>query len=319
MTHFNRLIGRSAEIQQLINTASMIAATDVTVLIEGATGTGKELVARAIHSASPRHEQAFIAVNCAALPEALIESQLFGHKKGAFTGADSDHKGFVQQAEQGTLFLDEIGELPLALQAKLLRFLEYGECQRLGDSLPLKTNVRILAATNRNLQQQVQEGAFRQDLYYRLNIVPVRLPELASRTDDIKLLAQHFLKVLSQQYQLPQPSFSASAMRKLQQHAWPGNVRELKNLCESLLILLQGNNIDEANLPLQFHAASASASTSATDFVLSPKGIKLDELEIDLLKQSLQLSSGNKTRAAGLLGITRDVFLYRLKKYSITS
>ncbi len=315
MNHFSKLIGQSAELQQLINTASMIAGAEVTVLIEGATGTGKELLARALHSASMRNQQNFVAVNCAALSETLAESQLFGHRKGAFTGADSDHAGFVKQAENGTLFLDEIGELPLSIQSKLLRFIEYGECQRLGDNAPVQSNVRIIAATNRDLLQQVKNGEFREDLYFRLKVVPMELPSLHQRVEDIPLLIEHFMSQLSSQHQLPKPKLTKAALKQLQQYRWPGNVRELRNLCESLLLLLQGRAIDESNLPMHIN----STCTDSAPFKLPVSGIKLDELEVDLLHQALQASSGNKSRAARLLGISRDVFLYRLKKYAISA
>ncbi len=315
MNHFSQLIGCSAELQQVINTAGMIAVTDATVLIEGATGTGKELLARALHESSSRNKQHFVAVNCAALPESLVESQLFGHKKGAFTGADRDHSGFVQQAESGTLFLDEIGELSLAVQAKLLRFIEYGECQRVGDNKPLKTNVRIIAATNRDLQQQIKNGEFREDLYYRLKVVPLELPTLAQRRQDIPYLVKHFFSELSNQHGLSVPKISSAAIKKLQHYPWPGNVRELRNLCESLLILLQGKTIEESNLPPHIH----QIQTESCGFKLPSTGIRFDELEVDLLHQALEASSGNKSRAARLLGISRDVFLYRLKKYEISA
>lgn len=313
MNHFAQLIGHSAELQQVVNTAGILSNTDVTVLIEGDTGTGKELFARAIHKSSPRAKQAYVTVNCAALPEALAESQLFGHKKGAFTGAESEHKGYVQEAEGGTLFLDEIGELSLAIQAKLLRFIEYGECQQLGATQAIKSNVRIVAATNRDLLAQVTKGEFRQDLYYRLSIVPLQIPSLQQRCSDVTLLVEHFLSTLAQQHGLAIPTVSPSALKKLKQYDWPGNVRELRNLCESLLVLLQGKAIEESNLPR--HITSSPAATS--QFKLPNSGIVLDELEVDFLNQALQATGGNKSRAARMLGMSRDVFLYRLKKYEI--
>ncbi len=313
MSHFSQLIGQSAVLQQVLNTAGIIANTDVTVLIEGDTGTGKELLAQALHKSSRRHQRDFVAVNCAALPEALAESQLFGHKKGAFTGADNDQLGFVQQAEAGTLFLDEVGELSLAIQAKLLRFIEYGECQRLGDSQPTKSNVRIVAATNRDLQSQVSKGEFREDLYYRLKVVPLELPSLQQRVDDVPVLIKHFVNSLAQQHGISVPSVSKAAIKQLQQYNWPGNVRELRNLCESLVVLLQGKNIEASNLPAHISAKPVEK----IGFKLPVSGIKMDELEVDLLNQALQASAGNKSHAARMLGITRDVFLYRLKKYAI--
>lgn len=314
MSHFAQLIGQSAELQQVLNTARIISNTDVTVLVEGTTGTGKELLTQALHNASPRSDKAYIAVNCAALPESLAESQLFGHRKGAFTGADEDHCGFAQRAEGGTLFLDEVGELSLSVQAKLLRFIEYGECQRLGDSQPLKSNVRIIAATNRDLFKQVANGEFREDLYYRLKVIPLTLPALQQRLEDIPLLTQHFLSSLAEKHGLPVPNISKAAIKKMKQYGWPGNIRELRNLCESLLVLLQGNAIEETNLPP--HIISYMPQSSG--YKLPSAGIKMDELEVDLLNQALQATAGNKSRAAKMLGITRDVFLYRLKKYSIS-
>jgi len=313
MSYFSELIGDSAELQQVVNTASIISGTDVTVLIEGDTGTGKELLAQALHKASIRRHQPLVTVNCASLPESLVESQLFGHRKGAFNGAEADHCGFAQQAEGGTLFLDEVAELPLSIQSKLLRFIEYGEYQRLGDSRSSKSNVRIIAATNQNLQNQVDKGKFREDLFYRLKVVPLTLPSLVQRLDDIPLLVKHFFAVLSKQHEIATPSISKEAISRLRCYNWPGNIRELRNLCESLLILLQGKVIEESNLPP--HIASYTPEQSG--FKLPATGIKLDELEVDLLNQALQATAGNKSRAARMLGITRDVFLYRLKKYSI--
>jgi len=289
MSHFAQLIGQSAVLQQVLNTAGIIANTDVTVLIEGDTGTGKELLAQALHKSSPRHQHDFVAVNCAALPEALAESQLFGHKKGAFTGADNNQMGFVQQAEAGTLFLDEVGELSLAIQAKLLRFIEYGECQRLGDSQPTKSNVRIVAATNRDLQSQVSKGEFREDLYYRLKVVPLELPSLQQRVDDVPVLIKHFVNSLAQQHGISVPSVSKAAIKQLQQYNWPGNVRELRNLCESLVVLLQGKNIEESNLPAHINAKPVEKSGCK----LPVSGIKMEELEVDLLNQALKETAGN--------------------------
>ena len=324
MNHFEHIIGRSAELQQLLNTASIISQTDVTVLIEGDTGTGKELLARAMHAASSRAAKPFIAVNCAALtglPEMLTVAQLFGHKQGVQAdlvgaeipqaAADSEQVGFIQQSDGGTLFLDEVGELSLAVQARLLGFIEHGEYQRSTES---RSDVRIVASTSCDLQQQVTNGEFREDLFYRLNVIPLSVPSLIKRAEDIPLLGQHFMALLAKQHNLPEAKFSKAAINKLKQYEWPGNCRELRNLCESLLLLLQGRAIDEMNLPA--YISSARVSTGSA-FKLPASGIKLDELEVDLLHQALQATAGNKSRAARMLGITRDVFLYRLKKYSI--
>ena len=313
MKNFQQLIGEAAEFQSVIRSAQIVAATDVTVLIEGATGTGKEVLAEALHTVSRRADKPFITINCAALPESLVESELFGHKKGAFTGADTDQPGYIRQAEGGTLFLDEIGELPINVQAKLLRFIEYGECQRLGDSKPQKIDVRLIAATNRDLKSQVAEGLFRDDLYYRLKIVPLELPTLQQRQGDIVLLARYFIKQLASQYGLDAPVFSSSALKLMHAYAWPGNIRELRNMCERLVVLLPGQNITEHNLPLEM----SQPVSSRNGFRLPVDGVNLENLEVDLIHQALGLSHGNKSRAARLLGISRDAFLYRLKKYAI--
>ncbi|MCW9014266.1 MAG: sigma-54 dependent transcriptional regulator [Gammaproteobacteria bacterium] len=314
MSDVQTLIGESVEFQAVMRSAQIVAATDVTVLIEGDTGTGKEVLAQEVHRSSQRADKPFITINCAALPEQLVESELFGHVKGAFTGAVTDQPGYIRQAEGGTLFLDEIGELPVSVQAKLLRFIEYGECQRVGDALPRKIDVRLIAATNRDLQQNVKEGRFRDDLYYRLKIVPLELPPLKTRGSDIKLLANHFMTSISRQHNLAQPTFSASALKYLQNYSWPGNIRELRNLCERLVVLLPGQKIEVTNLPVEH---TQQNQTAQGDFRLPSSGVNLDELENDLIRQALGMTQGNKSRAARLLGISRDAFLYRLKKHAI--
>jgi len=281
-------------------------------LITGESGTGKEWVAKAIHQSSPRKQHPFITVNCAALPETLAESLLFGHRKGSFTGADQAQTGLIAAADSGTLFLDEIGELPLNLQAKLLRFLESGEILPLGEVHPRRVDVRVLAATHRNLERESQAGKFRPDLYYRLNVMPIELLALRERPEDIELLSQHFLNIFSKQHQLAKASLTRDAVKTLQQYAWPGNVRELKNTCERLSILLAGQVIAKANLPQQLHS---SVSTNLSRLTLPAEGVNLDALERDLLQQALEKSQQNKTQAARLLGISRDALNYRLKKY----
>jgi transcriptional regulator with PAS, ATPase and Fis domain len=313
MQVFEQIIGESAEIQSVLRSAEIVAATDVTVLIEGDTGTGKELLAQAIHQASGRADKPFITINCAALPEALVESELFGHRKGAFTGAVDNQIGYIKQAEGGTLFLDEISELSLSVQAKLLRFIEYGECQRVGESRPQNVDVRLIAASNQNLQQLAEQGEFRRDLYYRLKIVPLELPSLRQRDGDIKRLAAYFLGRLADQHGLSAPRLDASALNRLQQYGWPGNIRELRNMCERLVVLLPGQTISASNLPLDVQVTQ----TTGDVFSLPSDGVKLEHLEHDLLRQALQRTAGNKSRAARLLGISRDAFLYRLKKHRI--
>ena len=311
MKNTTKIMGQSAELQALLRATDIIAATDVTVLIEGETGTGKELLARQVHRQSQRAEQTFVVLNCAALNDELAESALFGHKKGSFTGALEHHDGYIKQAQGGTLFLDEIAELSPAIQAKILRFIEYGECQRLGDKEIQHYDVRIVAATNRSLQAEVAAGHFRQDLFYRLQVVPLAIPSLQQRRDDIILLAKHFIHSSATQHQLIAPTLSRSAKNKLTQYHWPGNIRELRNCCERLVILLSGQKITENNLPFDIQ------QTNSSDYQLPVAGVKLDQLEADLMQQALSRTSGNKSRAARLLGLSRDAFLYRLKKYSV--
>ncbi len=309
MNAFKNLIGQSAEIQAVIRSAQIVAATDVTVLIEGDTGTGKELMAKAIHMCSNRVDKKFITLNCAALPEALAESELFGHKKGAFTGAITDQPGYAKQAEGGTLFLDEISELSLSVQAKLLRFIEYGECQRVGDSNPQRVDVRLIAASNCDLRKHVKDGLFREDLYYRLKVVPLELPTLQQRSKDICILAEYFINDFSSQHKLPKPELTKAAIKQIESYSWPGNVRELRNMCERLVVLLPGQKITEKNLPLETQVKAKESK----GFVLPSEGIDLEYLENDLMRQALDATKGNKSRAARLLGISRDAFLYRLK------
>lgn len=311
MSDSHEILGQSAELQALLRSAQMIAATDVTLLIEGETGTGKELIAQHVHKMSPRNTEKFVVINCAALNNNLAESALFGHKKGSFTGATGDHCGYIEDANNGTLFLDEIGELSLSIQAKILRFIEYGECQRVGENNIHKYNVRIIAATNRDLQKQVEKSEFRKDLFYRLQIVPLKVPELKQRQGDIILLANYFIEKVAEQYQLAAPVLQRSAIDVLRTYSWPGNVRELRNFCERLVILLSGQKITDKNLPADFKQTKQSA------FQLPSMGVKLDTLEADLMQQALIRSNGNKSKAARLLGLSRDAFLYRLKKYAL--
>ncbi|HYE34463.1 sigma-54 dependent transcriptional regulator [Methylocaldum sp.] len=312
---FNKLIGQSPNFEALLRSARMIAATDVTVLVVGETGTGKEVLAHALREHSPRANKPFITLNCAALPEALAESELFGHRKGAFTGAVSGQIGRLQAADGGTVFLDEVDSLPIALQAKLLRFLETGEIQPVGETHTLNVNVRIIAATNANLQEKISRGEFRKDLYYRLNVVPVELPPLRERMGDIQLLLQHFMKRFAEGHKLPEASFSKAALGRLTGYAWPGNVRELRNVCERLSILLAGRTIDESNLPPEIVNRAPSQKPL---FDLPELGIELEKVEMDLIRQALSRTNGNRSRSARLLGISRDTLLYRMQKYGIS-
>jgi transcriptional regulator with PAS, ATPase and Fis domain len=315
MDHFNAIIGQSPALDSLIRSAKIVAATDVTVLLKGETGTGKEVLASAIQQTSARADKAFITLNCAALPESLIESELFGHKKGSFTGASSDKQGLFQAADGGTLFLDEINSLPLSIQAKLLRFLESGECLAVGEIKPYKVDVRVISATNADLDKQIKNGEFRSDLYFRLNVVPLELPPLAQRTEDIESLIKHFLALFEDAHSLTAPKFSKPALKALKAYPWPGNIRELRNLCERLSILLAGRVIEPENLPSEFTTRTISTAPAATDFTLPEIGLKLDTLEADLIHQALNRTKGNRSKSAKLLGISRDTLLYRMQKH----
>lgn len=315
MDHFNAIIGQSPALDSLIRSARIVAATDVTVLLKGETGTGKEVLATAIQQASARANKAFITLNCAALPESLIESELFGHKKGSFTGATTDKQGLLQAADGGTLFLDEINSLPLSIQAKLLRFLESGECLAVGEIKPYKVDVRVISATNTDLNKQIEAGEFRSDLYFRLNVVPLELPPLAQRTEDIEPLIKHFLDIFQNTHALAAPRFSKQALKTLKAYSWPGNIRELRNVCERLSILLAGKVIEPENLPFEFTAQKAASAPATANFTLPETGLKLDTLEADLISQALNRTNGNRSKSARLLGISRDTLLYRMQKH----
>ncbi|MDO9270823.1 MAG: sigma-54 dependent transcriptional regulator [Methylobacter sp.] len=319
MDHFNAIIGQSPALDSLIRSARIVAATDVTVLLKGETGTGKEVLATAIQQASARANKAFITLNCAALPESLIESELFGHKKGSFTGASADKQGLLQAADGGTLFLDEINSLPLSIQAKLLRFLESGECLAVGEVKPYKVDVRVISATNADLHKQIETGQFRSDLYFRLNVVPLELPPLAQRTEDIESLIKHFLALFENAHTLTAPKFSKQALKTLKAYPWPGNIRELRNLCERLSILLAGRVIEPENLPSEFTTKYTGNTPATTDFTLPENGLQLDTLEANLIHQALNRTKGNRSKSAKLLGISRDTLLYRMQKHGFAT
>jgi transcriptional regulator with PAS, ATPase and Fis domain len=312
------VIGEAPCFEATMRAANLIAATNATLLIHGESGTGKELLAHHVHENSKRANKPFISINCAALPEQLAESELFGHRRGSFTGAHASYDGRIRAAEGGTLFLDEVGELSLSIQAKLLRFLESGECQAIGESSTYHCDVRLIAATNRDLLTMVQAGQFREDLFYRLNVVPLEMPALRERATDLKLLLHFFTKQFADIHELQAPTYSKSALKQLQQYSWPGNVRELRNFCERMLILFSGRQIELQNLPQEIcYPAHATSSKQSDGFVLPDGGVKLEDLEIDIIKQALRKASGNRSRAARLLGLTRDTLLYRIKKYAI--
>lgn len=315
---FSGLIGKSKKMRELYDLIEKVANSTVNVLILGESGTGKELAAKAIHYNSSRSNKPFIAVNCGAIPETLIEAELFGHKKGSFTGAVADRPGLFEQAEGGTLFLDEIGELPLQLQAKLLRVLQEREFRRIGGATAIKADVRIVAASNRNLEQQVSEGSFREDLFYRLNVVPVQMPPLRERSEDILSLIEHFHRKNTGAADSSEV-ITPEALQILMNYPFPGNVRELENLVERCLVL--GNKvIAEGTLPLQvFNSARALPSTDHV--VFSAEGIDLeahlDGIEKRFLLEALAKTNGVKTKAAALLGLTFRSFRYRLAKFGM--
>lgn len=305
------LIGHAPCMQQLFARIQRISQADVTVLINGESGTGKELAARALHQLSGRRDKPFIALNCGAIPESLAEAELFGAEKGAYTGAHTSKAGKFEAAQQGTLFLDEIAELPLPLQAKLLRVLQEGKVTRLGSHQDIRLNVRIIAASHQDLAKAVQAGRFREDLYYRLNVVPLQMPALRERPEDIPRLLEHFLQQYQQRYQQQAAALSKTALKTLLSYRWPGNVRELSNRIERY-VLLQ----DEQELLSGMQTATLPATSSG--FVLPKQGLCFEALERDCLQQALQYCQGNRTQAARLLQLSYKAFLYRLEKFGLS-
>jgi len=310
------IIGKAPALKTLLRCVQIIAPTDVNVLITGETGTGKELIAQAIQKNSARSDQVFIILNCAALPENLIESELFGYCKGAFTGANADKQGIFAAADGGTLFLDEINSLPVTIQAKLLRFIESGEYVPVGSVQTLKADVRIIAATNTNLNEQVSGGTFRQDLYFRLSVVPLELPPLRDRPKDIELLLNHFLSYFANKYAVRTPVLSKDLLEILKRHPWPGNIRELRNLCECLCILRIRKIIEKKDIP-RGHLEIINEPCFSGHFRLPESGLVWHELEADLIQQALAKADGKYQEASQLLGISRDVLYYRIKKYGL--
>lgn len=303
---FQSIIGHGSVILKAIQLAEKVAATDSTVLLTGETGTGKEVFAQAIHQEGARSKQPFVAINCSAFAHDILESELFGHKAGAFTGANRDKKGLLEEADQGTLFLDEIGEMPLDLQSKLLRVIETGEFIKVGGTKTIKVDVRLIAATHRDLSKEVSQGHFREDLFYRLNVFTIHLPSLRERTEDIPALAQHFLNQLSTKTNSPARRLSPSFTKALQQHAWKGNIRELKNVMERAMILAQGPELTPEQLPSDFNAAMNDRST-----------LTLAEMEKNHIIKVMAHTKGNKTQAAELLGIGLTTLYRKIDEYKL--
>jgi DNA-binding NtrC family response regulator len=325
---FDQIVGSSAGVVEMFALARKVAESEVSsVLLQGESGTGKDVVAKAIHFGSRRAHAPFVTINCAAIPATLMESELFGYEKGAFTDAKGRKEGLLEQAEGGTIFLDEIGELELSLQAKLLRVLEDGSFRRVGGLKDLPLDVRVIAASNRNLKTEGEGNRFRLDLYYRLSVIQIDIPPLRERGDDIIELAQHYMKHFNERLRNKPKQLSPEVMELFRHYAWPGNVRELRNVIERVMILEESDVITAAHLPPGIaparpgrNAGSASAATHgkpdtiASKFPLPPEGVALEDVELSLVQQALRRSDGNQTRAAELLGISRDQLRYRLKK-----
>ncbi|GAB4334632.1 MAG: sigma 54-interacting transcriptional regulator [Desulfobulbaceae bacterium] len=314
-TGLDQIIGSSPAMLHLVDMVRTVAATEATVLITGESGTGKELIARAIHAGSPRRDEPLVTVNCAAITDTLLESELFGHEKGAFTGADKKRDGRFMQADKGTIFLDEVGEIPLHMQAKLLRAIQEREIQRVGSDRPITVDVRIIAATNRDLEEDVRQGRFREDLYYRLNVVNLRVPPLRERIEDIPLLAKHFLERFAARNGRAMKGFTPAAMDLLVRYSWPGNVRELENAMERAVILSLTDYITERELPAGTAVRGQEEGESATAAGLA--GLPLEEIEKEAIIQTLRETGGNKSEAARILGITRTTLNNKLRKYGM--
>jgi two-component system NtrC family response regulator len=313
---FEEIIGSSAILLETLDVAARVAATDATVLISGETGTGKELVARAIHSRSGRRSRPFVTINCGAIPRELLESELFGYVKGAFTGAIAHKKGKIEAADGGTVFLDEIGEMPLELQVHILRLIQERELEKIGASTPTKVDVRIIAATHRNLANMAKEGTFRDDLYYRLLVVPIRMPPLRERHGDVEKLAQHFFVKFRAKHGRLDLTMKVDVLHYLCEYPWPGNVRELENAMERMVLLARGNEVTITDLP-DFLLPPAQIPESPTVAVAEPGIVTLQDFEKQVILQALRECGGNQTITARRLGISRRTLAYRLEKYGI--
>jgi len=315
------IVGASGVMQRLFGLLQRVSGSDSTILINGETGTGKGLVARAIHRRSPRAENSFVSINCGAIPENLLESELFGHVKGAFTGATANKVGKFEQAHGGTIFLDEIGDMSADLQVKLLRVLEEGEFEPVGGNRTVRVDVRVIAATHRDLEARVGEGRFREDLYYRLYVIPVVLPPLRERGEDIMLLAEHFLVQFNARMQASVTGFSRPARTALAGHGWPGNVRELRNLMERLVVLKAAGEIEVEDLPVKIRGGGGPLPAGGGGVALTDEGINLNnavtEFEKALILQSLEKTQWVKNKAAQLLNLNRTTLVEKIKRHQI--
>jgi DNA-binding NtrC family response regulator len=314
---FENIIGHSKSLLRVLEMAARVSQHDSTVLINGETGTGKELLARAIHLNSRRRNQPFVTINCGAIPRDLIEAELFGYARGAFTGANTSKTGKVEMADGGTLFLDEIGELPLESQVKLLRLIQHGELERIGTTTPKVINVRIVAATNRNLSAMAEDGTFRNDLFYRLAVVPLYLPPLRERKEDIPELAEHLFHKAKEKHGLQGLWVAPSVIGRLTAYRWPGNIRELENVVERMLVLSDGKQITEEDLPDELRYVPAVQPNASLSFELPDEGVSLEAIEREYLLRALEKAAGNQTRAAQFLDISRRTFVYRMEKHGL--
>jgi len=314
---FEGVVGDSRQMRDVIEKLKRIAPTNASVLIHGETGTGKELVAQAIHQNSPRKNKPFVALNCAALSENILESELFGHVKGAFTDASTDRVGKFEYAHGGTMFLDEVGDMPMATQIKLLRVLENGEITRVGSNDPIKVNVRILSATNRSLEEAIEAGTFRNDLYHRLKVVTIRLPTLRERSQDVPILIDHFIKLFARKHGKPVRGVSPPARRRLLAFDWPGNVRQLRNAVESMVVVDYDGLLDVDDLPEELADRVEPAGEAAADSLAALIGKPLDEVQKLFIAQTLRATGGNREEAARLLGIGERTLYRKLKEYKL--
>ena len=310
---FGQIIGRSERMHEVFETAKRVAPTNATVLLGGESGTGKGMLARALHLDSPRADKPFVKITCSAIPENLMESELFGYEKGAFTGAMRSHAGKFEQADGGTVFLDEIGDVPPPVQVKLLRVLQEREFERLGGTKTIEVDVRIIAATNQDLRAALEQGAFREDLYYRLNVVPINLPPLRERKEDVAALAEHFLERFAESAGGRVQSISPGALQKLRSYHWPGNVRELENIIQRAMVLAPGEAVEADDVILDGQSKRSSAETDT----FLPDGMTLEQFEQQLIREAMRRAENNKSQAARLLGLTRNALRYRLTQMGL--
>ena len=311
---FDNLIGHSAAMREIFQTVTRVAPTRATVLLAGESGVGKDMIARAIHQHSPRKNSPFVKINCTALPENLMESELFGYDKGAFTGANTSKPGKFEQADKGTVFLDEIGDVPTNIQVKLLRILQEREFERLGSNVTRSVDVRVVAATNANLRAALEQGRFREDLYYRLNVVPINVPPLRERKEDIPFLAIHFVRKLASDLGSSVREISPGAMDRLVEYNWPGNVRELENTIERSMVLAAGNILEASDIRIE---SARQPLPTAVQASLLPEGVTLEEWEQMMIREAMRRANGNKSQAARILGLTRNALRYRLSQMGL--